>query len=916
MSLKPGTRLGRYQIRSPLGAGGMGEVYLAEDTTLRRLVAIKILPGEYAQIEQRLRRFEQEAFAASSLNHPNIVTIYEIGSESGLHFIATEYVEGESLRQHMHSHQMELREVLDIAIQAASALEAAHQTGIVHRDIKPENIMVRPDGYLKILDFGLAKLAMDVETLATDTEASTQLLVRTEPGLVMGTINYMSPEQVRGTEVDARTDIFSLGVVLYEMLAGRRPFAGDTRSDVLAAVLMVEPKPLEKVFPDLPGELNRIVIKALKKNREQRYQTVKELLVDLKSLRQELEVQARSGRIIPLVPGIAQPGAPTNESADQSSTARQTEAVHTISELFINEVKSHPKRTTVTLAVVALVIAIGALGLFRLVQLAQRPELFQKMRLTKATFAGNVAEGQVSISPDGKYVVFVVNEFGRKSLWVRQVATSTDVQLIPPQEVEYHGLTFSPDGIYVYFVIVETRELPVLYKIATLGGAPRKLIEKADGPVTLSPDGSHLAFLRENRELIIANSDGTEVKTLSTAKSGQTYDHPAWSPDGQIIVCVLYSSADDSRGLVEISVKDGSEQPFAKADWLSLPGVTWLPDGSALLLAGRDSETKLLQIWLLSYPDGKLRRITNDLSRYVGVSLTADGKTLASVQSDHLSNIWAMTADDPRSAKRLTFEAGKYDGYIGLSWTPDGRIIYNSRASGYWDLWIVNEDGTNNRQLTFNARNNLTPSVTADGRYVVFVSDRSGKDELWRVDLDGGNPKQLTDSPGGVGKPNCSPDGRWVVYHVIKEHKATVWKVSIDGGAPIQLTVEHSGRPVVSPDGKFVVCEYGEALPDTPIKLAIIPIEGGPLKRILDLPLVVRSPVYGWTPDGRGLVYIDSSNRVYNLWSQSVDTSPPKQLTDFSSDQIFRFDLSPDGKKIALSRGHEGSDVVLITDFR
>ena len=232
-----------------------------------------------------------------------------------------------------------------------------------------------------------------------------------------------------------------------------------------------------------------------------------------------------------------------------------------------------------------------------------------------------------------------------------------------------------------------------------------------------------------------------------------------------------------------------------------------------------------------------------------------------------------------------------------------------------WDLWIVNEDGTNNRQLTFNARDNLTLSVTADSRYVVFVSNRSGKNELWRMDLDGSNPKQLTDSPGIVGLPNCSPDGKWVVYHIVGERKATIWKVSIDGGVPVQLTTEESGRPIVSPDGKFVACNYGEARSDAPIKLAIVPIEGGPPLRIVDLPLVIKSPAYCWTADGHGFVYIDSVNRVYNLWSQSLDGGPPKQLTDFGSDQIFRFDLTRDGKKIALSRGHEGADVVLITNF-
>lgn len=915
MALDPGLRLGRYEIRSQLGAGGMGEVYLAEDTTLHRLVAVKVLASNYTHNEEQLRRFEREAYAASSLNHPNIVTIYEIGFEADLHFIVTEHVIGESLRHHIRHHQMELRGVIDVAIQVASALTAAHETGIVHRDVKPENIMIRPDGYVKVLDFGLAKLALEVEAVGADTEASTQLLLKTEPGRVMGTINYMSPEQVRGQEVDARTDIFSLGVVLYEMLAGRRPFSGDTKSDTLAAILMVEPRPLIERFPNLPAELNRILGKALKKNREERYQTAKELVVDLKSLRQELEFEAKTGRPIILVPA-EQPRAPQTGELAQASTARQPEGALTISELFINEVKSHPKRTTATLVVVALMLAIAGVGVFKLVRLAQRPESFQSMRLTKSTFAGNVVDRQVAISPDGKYLAYATKDQGQQSLWVRHLATSSEVQLVPARAVRYDGLIFSRDGNYIYYVVVEEKDLGSLFKIAALGGAPRRLIENADGPVSLSPDGDRVAFLRENRLLMIANSDGTDVKTFATATIGKLYDVPAWSPNGEVIVCGLYSSADNSRRLVSISVKDGQEKPIASPNWLSLPGIMWVPDGTGLLLNARDLDTKLLQIWHLGYPDGQLRRITNDLSNYIGVSLTADGKTLASVQTERLSNIWSLPLGNVSQARRLTFEAGKDDGLTGLSWSPDNRIVYNARMTGVWDLWIINDDGTNNRQLTFNTRNNVTPTVTPDGKYIVFVSNRSGKDELWRTDLDGGNPLQLTQTPGFVGQPTCSPDGKWVIHQVIHEKKATLWKISVDGGTPVQLTNEESGRAAVSPDGTLIACDYGEARPGSRIKLAIISMEGGPPLKIMDLPLVIKSPNFRWTPDGGGFIYIDSVNRVYNLWSQSIDGSPPKQLTDFSSDQIFRFDLAPDGKKIALSRGHDASDAVLITNFR
>jgi eukaryotic-like serine/threonine-protein kinase len=295
MPVPHGTRLGRYEIRTLLGAGGMGEVYLAHDTTLRRAVAIKLLPGDLAADTERLRRIQQEAYAASSLNHPNILTVHEIGAQEGTHFVATEFIDGETLRQRMARGRLELREILEVGEQVASALGAAHAAGIVHRDIKPENIMIRKDGIVKVLDFGLAKV-VDAQAKIPDPEARTATLTDTAPGMVLGTVQYMSPEQARGLATDARTDIWSLGVVLYELLAGRSTFEGRTTSDVIAAILKTEPTPLTKCADDVPAELERIVTRALQKDREERYQTVKDLGLDLKALKRRLDFDAERAR--------------------------------------------------------------------------------------------------------------------------------------------------------------------------------------------------------------------------------------------------------------------------------------------------------------------------------------------------------------------------------------------------------------------------------------------------------------------------------------------------------------------------------------------------------------------------------------------------------------------------------------------
>lgn len=355
--LPHGTMLSHYKVLSRLGAGGMGEVYLAEDERLGRKIALKLLAPELTQDSDRVRRFEQEARAISSLNHPNIITIYEVGIADSAHFIATEFIEGETLRQHLLRVRPNLQEVLDIAIQAAGALSAAHAAGLMHRDIKPENIMLRPDGYVKVLDFGLAKLS-EVSASSGDHDSPTVPLYETEPGILMGTVSYMSPEQGRGLKVDPRTDIFSFGILLYEMIGGRVPFEGSTPSEVIAAILEREPAPLPRYAPGVPSELDRIVNKALRKNREERYQTAKDLLIDLKSLRQELEFSARLQRSLE-VRSDSGGLEPSSETARLPSTSTQVGSPPrstSSAEYLLSELKRHKKSTAAVLGCVALAV--------------------------------------------------------------------------------------------------------------------------------------------------------------------------------------------------------------------------------------------------------------------------------------------------------------------------------------------------------------------------------------------------------------------------------------------------------------------------------------------------------------------------------------------------------------------------------
>jgi serine/threonine protein kinase len=489
------TNLGHYEIRSRIGAGGMGEVYLAHDSRLGRSVALKLLPAEFTKDESRLRRFQQEARAASALNHPNILTIFEIGEVDGIHFIATELIEGETLRDRMKRGEIKLVEILEIAAQSASALAAAHQAGIAHRDIKPENIMVRSDGYVKVLDFGLAKLT---ETKATTSEAST--LVNTEPGIVLGTAHYMSPEQARGLEVDTRTDIWSLGIVIYEMVSGQTPFKGATATDIIVAIVERDPKPLRRHAGQLPTELEWVVKKALRKDRDERYQTAKDLLSDLKSLKQRLEFEAELERSAPPQLGSAARWATnrkgTEETAEQlaaSTTDLEPGHPRSSAEYILTEIKQHKKGLVLGLgAVVLALVGLAAFVFFTFVPRRNSTTLSavpQGMKIARLTSTGRAS--QAAISPDGKYVVHVASESGRQSLRVRQTNTPSDVQIVPPADVQYLGLTFSRDGDYIYFVATE-KDSPTsnLYQVATLGGAPRRLIAA----------GLHTRFPERRRE--------------------------------------------------------------------------------------------------------------------------------------------------------------------------------------------------------------------------------------------------------------------------------------------------------------------------------------------------------------------------------------------------------------------------------
>jgi serine/threonine protein kinase/Tol biopolymer transport system component len=892
-----GQSLSIYKIERHIGRGGMGEVYLARDTRLDRPVAIKLLPDSFIHDADRVRRFQQEARAASSLNHPNIVTIHEVAELAGLRFIVSEFVEGKTLREWMNTDGIKLDQALDIVMQTASALGAAHHAGIVHRDIKPENIMVRPDGYVKVLDFGLAKLterAPQETQSEPQTKADAPSELSTKSGVVMGTVKYMSPEQARGQKVDYRTDIFSLGVVLYEAITGSAPFDGETASHTIVAILEQEPPPISDYVPNAPAELQRVIDNALRKHREDRYQTVSQMLDDLREMREEVAFRVRQERHSGEVPN------------PETAVAAQTRS-------------GQRRRGAGIWAGVLVVAAVAlALGVYEYTR-ARRAPSSQSVNMNRITANGKIRGA--AITGDGKYIAYVVGQPQQQSLWVMQVSTASHARVIPPAaEVMYWGLTFSNAGDYIYYVRNVGSSPWELYRVPTLGGTPKRLLVNIDSAVTFSPDGQRLAFGRvlENRaetSLVAANIDGTGERTLATRRLPDYFDFQgvvkiSWSPNGESIACPAANTELPivSRSeVVEVRVKDGTERLITRQRWADLRQLAWLGDGSGLVFVARDQLNLPAQIWHLSYPAGEVRKLTNDFSNYSDISVTSDASVIVTVQNDRFSNVWVAPGGDAARARQIT--DSRNDGYQGISWTPDGRVVYGSRVSGNGDIWIMDADGGNQRRLTDNPNGDRYPSVSRDGHYIVFESRRGDRLGIWRMDIDGGNLVQLTDGTG-ESDPHCSPDGRWVYYRSYKP--GTLWKVPLEGGDPMLLLEKEVRSPIVSPDQKLLAYIYSDLQMNPPFGLAVAPLEGGQPVKLFNINH--EGGVFHWTPDGRALAYIDASSM--NVWGQPLDGGKPVQLTNFKTDQIFWFDWSRDGKQLALARGTRASDVVLISDFK
>jgi len=746
-------------------------------------------------------------------------------------------------------------------------------------------------------------------------------------GMVMGTAGYMSPEQAQGKvkEIDQRSDIFSFGCILFEAVTGQKPFADESIIKSLHKIIYEAAPPINDFNPSAPPDLQRVIRRCLAKDREERYQTIKDVALELKEVRQAM---TGVGDIDHTATSLGSTDALSRQRTEQSTPSTSS------AEYIATEIKRHKKGAAIIFA--TLVIGLGY-GLYKFV-LQKRPVISSPaIKLTRLTATGKVWSGL--ISPDGKHVVYSVEDDGRESVWVRQVATSSNVQIVPPSETSYAAFSFTHDGNYLYFIKGEKNGRGSLYRMPALGGVARKILENVSSRVALSADDQRIAFIRggfsaNENSLVVANSDGSGERLIATHKNPENFYYGiAWTPDGKSITCVVGNRV---RKLIEVALDGSADKQLKAPNWVALTNIEWLPDDGGLIVIAREQMmTAASQIWYLSYPSGEAHRLTSDFNNYANLSLTADARTLVVTKQETTSHIWVAPDGDAGRAKQLTTGTGRQDGYPAVNWTPDGRIIYDSTASGSRHIWIMNADGGDQRQLTDGAYEDQGAHVSHDGRYIVFISNRTGTFHIYRMDIDGNNLQQLTGTEGGAA-PFFSPDQGWVIFSTggARFGNYSSWKVPANGGERIPLTND-SWASAISPDGKLVACVRRVGQGSLDWSLSIVPFAGGPSLKTFNVTSDSR-PTLRWTPDGRAIIYnatpggvlsrvtnvliqpLDAAplSGVTNLWIQPLDGGPPKQLTNFTSESFFSFDWSRDGKWLVYGRGTATSDAVLITDFR
>jgi len=900
-TLRPEDEIAHYRIVSPVGAGGMGEVYLAQDLKLGRSVALKILPPELVRDEDRVRRFELEARSASRLSHPNIVTIYEIGRQpvrsaghgdsEEVHYISMELVSGKTLGSLIHEERTDLRTLLGYLAQAAEGLAKAHAAGIVHRDLKPGNVMVSNDGFTKVLDFGLAKLTERREGGQDGVEAPTLTAGGSTVGSVVGTAAYMSPEQVAGRPVDHRSDIFSFGCVLYEAATRRNPFAAPTGVETMHRILNEKPAPVEELNPRVPAELRRVIRRCLAKNPDQRVQSIKDLAIELREIVEEFDTLSAS-------------------ASSASSAAGATPA-------------TLPRRTLPipALVAVALVVVGGlAFGVWGFLKGGGRDgeaQAFQRMRVATQTSRGDVLDA--AISGDGRYLAHLVGRSGRAALRVRQIATGSDVEVLPESDSGLESPAFSPDGNYIYYLArkPENRQYRALFEVPSLGGAPRERVFDVDSRVTFAPDGKRIAFWRgvpQKREalIVIFELEGSRERVLATFATAEVDQGAlAWSPDGAVLAMVgLQPPPALGVHVVLVDVESGKRRRFLDLQRTFLANLSWTADGSALVASGSDLQTFQSQVYLIDYPGGRLQRVTNDFHNYQGVSVSGGEEAIAATRVTRLANIWVADAAGGDAARQITSVTSPEASPGTVSVAGDDQVAFDMPRDRTLHIWTIGAAGGEARPLTAGSAHSAIPR----GARGVIVFDRlvDMTTHVWRMAPDGSDTRQLTTGSG----EQCtavSPDGRYLSFERW-DSPGTVHLLAMETGDTSTIVENASNAMGFTPASTHLA--VGQLEPDerglSRTVWRLFPLAGGPAAITFRPPAAAMGSALG--PDGRSLTFRSRSDPAWNVYRLGADGGGPAQVTTFREGRVMGHWWSPDGARLAVSVRTGAGDTVWVTE--